>query len=335
MGITSSKDMRVGNRWAALMVPCAGWLLQVAASDAWAQAYPSRPIRMVVGLAPGGGTDLTARIFSQRLTEQLGVPVLVDNRPGAGSMVGTEIVAKAPPDGYTLLTASPEFAINPSLVSKVPYDAVRDFAPISQLTSGQYFLSTHPTVPVKSVRDLIALARARPGQLNYGSSGNGSANHLAGVLFQGMTGTRIVHVPFKGANPAAIALMSGEIDFMFSSTSAAMTHVISGKLRAIAVTGPKRYTQMPEIPTISESGVPGFEVTGWYAMFAPAGTSREIIARLHAEIVKAAQNPAVRERYAALGAEPVGSTPEECAAFIRAEIDKWAKVVKASGARPD
>lgn len=320
---------------AASAALCFTLLSFFVAPGAVAQSYPVRTIRMVVPFAPGGGTDTTARIVSQRLAEQLGVPVVVDNRPGAGSMLGTELVAKAPPDGYTLLTVAPEFSINPSLQPRVPYDALRDFAPISQLVSSQYFLSTHPTVPVKTVKEFVALAKSRPGQLNYGSSGNGSANHLAGVLFQNMTGTRLVHVPFKGAAPAAVALMSGEIDFMFSSTTSVVSQVKAGKVRAVAVTGRKRFAEMPHIPTISEAGVPGFEVTGWYVTLAPAGTPREIIAKLNAGIVKAVRLPAVRERFAALGTEPVGGTPEECAAFLRAEIDKWAKVVKASGARPD
>lgn len=318
--------------WVAV---CAAGLLFVTARDAGAQVYPARSVRMVVPFAPGGGTDLTARAVSQKLAEQLGVSVVVDNRPGAGSVIGTEIVAKAPPDGYTLLTVAPEFSINPSLLRTLPYDPMRDFAFISQLTSGQYFFSTHPSVPVKSVKEFISIAKARPGQLTYGSSGNGSANHLAGVMFQAMTETKLVHVPYKGAGPSSIALMSGEIDFMFSSTSAAIAHVKSGKLRAIAVTGPKRLSLTPEIPTVSESGVPGFEVTGWYIMLAPAGTPRGVIVKLNAEVVKAVQSPAVKERFASLGTEPVGNSPEACAEFIRSEIAKWAKVVKASGAKAD
>ena len=300
-----------------------------------AQGYPNRVIRMVVPLGAGGGTDQTARIVSQRLSEQLGVNVLVENRPGAGSVIGTEVVAKSAPDGYTLMTVSPEFAINPSLLKSLPYDPLRDFTCVSQLTYGQYFVSTHPSVPIRSVRELIALAKARPGQITYASSGNGSANHLAGVMFQVMTGTKLIHVPFKSAGAAAIALMSGEVDFMFSSTTAAMAAVKSGRLRAVAVTGPKRLALTPDIPTAVEAGMPGFVVTGWYYMFAPGGTPREILSRLNAEVVRAVHSPAVRERFAALGTEPVGSSLEECAAFMRAEIQKWEKVVRASGARAD
>lgn len=319
----------------ALVAHCCALLALATALDAGAQGYPNRAIRMVVPFAPGGGNDTNARIVSQKLSEQLGVPVVVDNRPGAGSMLGTEIVVRAAPDGYTLLTVSSELSINPSLQPKVSYDALKDLAPVSQTVSSQYVLSTHPSVPVRSVKEFIALAKTRPGQLNYGSSGVGSANHLAGVLFQGMTGTTLIHIPFKGAGPATIALMGGEIDFMFSSTTAAVAQVKLGRLRAIAVTGPQRFLEMPDIPTVSEAGVPGFVITGWFGVLAPAGTPREIINTLGAEIVKVVQHPAVRERFASLGTVPVGSSPEEFAAFLRTEIEKWSRVVKASGARPD
>ena len=304
-------------------------------SDVGAQGYPNRAIRIVVAFAPGGGADTNARIVGQKLSEQLAVPVLVDNRPGAGSMLGTELVARAAADGHTLLMGSSEFAVNPSLQPKIPYDTLRDFAPIAQTVSSQYVLSTHPSVPVKTVRELIALAKARPGQLNYGSAGVGSASHLAGELLQFMTGTRLVHIPFKGAGPATIALLSGEFDFMFSSTTAAVAQIKSGKLRAIAVTGPKRFSELPDTPTVSEAGVPGFVITGWFGVLAPAGTPREIINKLGAEIVKVVKLPAVQERFASLGTVPVGNSPEEFAAFLRVEIEKWSRVVKASGARPD
>jgi tripartite-type tricarboxylate transporter receptor subunit TctC len=290
---------------------------------------------MVVPFAPGGSTDANARIVSQKLSERLGVSVVVDNRPGGASMLGTELVVRAAPNGYTLLAVAPELTINPSLQPQVPYDALKDLAPISQTASSQFVLSTHPSVPIKSLKELIALAKARPGQLNYGSSGNGSANHLAGVLFQGMTGTSLVHIPFKGGAPATIALMGGEIDFMFTSTSAVVRQIKAGKLRAIAVTGAQRFSEMPNIPTVSEAGVPGFEVTGWYGVLAPAGTPREIVSKLSAEIVKVVQDSAVRERFASLGTVPVGSSPEEFAAFLHAETEKWSRVVKASGARPE
>ena len=316
-------------------MPCllAMWSL-AAAPDVSAQGYPHRPIRIVVAFAPGGGADTNARIIAPRLSEQLAVPVVVDNRPGAGSMLGTEAVARAAADGYMLLLGSSEFAINPSLQPKIPYDATRDFAPIAQTVSSQYVLSTHPSIPVKSVREFVALAKARPGELNYGSAGVGSASHLAGELLQMMTATKLVHIPFKGAGPATIALMSGEFGFMFSSTTAAVAQIRTGRLRAIAVTGPQRFSELPDIPTVSEAGVPGYIVTGWFGVLAPSGTPREIVNRLSAEIATAVQHPAVRERFAALGTAPVQSTPEAFAAFLAAETEKWARVVKASGARP-
>ncbi len=323
------------NAGAVIVLHCLGVLLFATGLNAGAQAYPSRTIRMVAPFAPGGSTDANARIVSQKLSEQLGISVVVDNRPGAASMLGTELVVRAAPNGYTLLTAAPELTINPSLQPKVPYDALRDLAAISQTASSQFMLSTHPSVPINSVKELIALAKARPGQLTYGSSGSGSANHLAGVLFQGMTGTSLVHIPFKGGGPATIALMGGEIDFMFTSTSAVVAQIKAGKLRAIAVTGAQRLSEMPNIPTVSESGVPGFEVTGWYGVLAPAGTPREIINKLGAEIAKVVQDSTVRERFASLGTVPVGSSPEQFTAFLRAETEKWSRVVKASGARPD
>lgn len=305
------------------------------AATASGQTYPNRAIRMIVALGPGGGTDVTGRIVSQKLSEQMGVPVVVENRPGAGTLIGTEVVAKSAADGYTLMTSSPELSINPSLQAKLPYDTLKDFVAISQLTTGQYFLSTHPSVPVKNVRDLIALAKAKAGRVTYGSSGNGSANHLGGVLFQYMTGTTLVHVPYKSAAQSATALMSGETDFMMSSTSAAIGPIKSGRLRGIAVTGPKRLSLTPEIPTVSESGVPGFEVTGWYMMLAPAGVPRDIINKLNSEIVKAVHSSGVKDRFAALGTEPVGNSPEACGEFLRAEIAKWTKVVRAAGAKAD
>jgi len=309
-------------------------LLGVSATACHAQAYPNKTIRMVVPIAAGGGTDTMARLISQKLGEQMSVIVFVDNRPGAGTVIGTEYFSKTPPDGYTLMTVAPEFSINPSL-RKLPYDPIKDFSFITQLASGQYFLSTHPTVPVKTAKQFIALAKARPGQITFASSGNGSANHLAGVLFQHMTGTKLVHVPYKGAGPAGVALIGGEIDFMFSNVASAIPYVKSGKLRAIASTGEKRSAVTPDVPTISESAVPGFVVTGFFIMMAPAGTPREIIVKVNAEAVKALQSPALKERLAALGLEPVGSSPEAARAFIQAEIAKWAPVVKAAGAKTD
>lgn len=309
-------------------------LLGIVATNCQAQAYPAKTIRMIVPIGAGGGTDTMARLISQKLSEQLGVTIFVDNRPGAGTVIGTEYFSKTPPDGYTLMTVAPEFSIQPSL-RKVPYDPIRDFSFITQLTSGQYFLTTHPTVPVKTAQQFIALAKSRPGQVAFGSSGTGSANHLAGVLFQHMTGTKMIHVPYKSAGPAGAALIGGEIDFMFSNVASAITHVRSGRIRAIAATGEKRTPVAPEVPTITEAAVPGFVVTGFYIMMAPAGTPREIIAKLNGEAVKALQSAAFKERLATFGLEAVGNSPEAATQFIQAEIAKWAPVVKASGAKPD
>ncbi|MDB5926576.1 MAG: hypothetical protein JWN13_5512 [Betaproteobacteria bacterium] len=299
-----------------------------------AQSYPGKTIRMIVPIAAGGGTDTMARLISQRLSEQLAVTILVDNRPGGGTVIGTELVSKAAPDGYTLMTVAPELVINPSL-RKLPYDTIKDLTCITQLVSGQYFLSTHPAVPVKTTKQFIALAKARPGQVSFGSSGNGSANHLAGVLFQHMTGTKLIHVPYKGAGPASIALLSGEIDFMFSNVASAIPYVRQGKVRAIASSGANRSPVAPEVPTVNESGVPGFLVTGFFILLTPAGTPTEIIARLNSESVKALESAAVKERLAALGLEAVGSSSADCANFIQTEITKWTPIVKEAGAKPD
>lgn len=308
--------------------------VSTTACNAQTQAYPNKTIRMVVPIGAGGGTDTMARLIAQKLSEQMGVTIFIDNRPGAGTVIGTEHFSKTAPDGYTLMTVAPEFSIQPSL-RKVPYDPIKDFSFITQLTSGQYFLTTHPTVPVKTPQQFIALAKSRPGQVAFGSSGTGSANHLAGVLFQHMTGTKMIHVPYKSAGPAGAALIGGEIDFMFSNVASAITHVRSGRIRAIAATGEKRSPVAPEVPTVTEAAVPGFVVTGFYIMMAPAGTPRDIIAKLNSEAVKALQSAAFKERLAALGLEPIGNSPEAATKFIQAEIAKWAPVVKASGATPD
>jgi len=299
------------------------------------QAWPARAVRIIVPFAPGGGVDTVTRFLAQKLTEQLGGSFVVENRPGGAGVLGADLVARAAPDGYTLLTSAPEFSINPSVRSKLPYDPFKDFAYISQLTSGQFMLASHPSVPVKTVTQIIALAKSRPGQLNYGSSGAGGINHLAGELFRSMAGIRWVHVPFKGAGPATIGLIGGEIDFIFASTTGLVGPAKTGKVRAIAVTGPKRFTELPDVPTIAESGVPGYNVTGWYGFYAPGGTSADILRRLHAEARRALDNPEIKEKLVKTGNEPVVSTPEEFAAFMRAEITKWAKVVKASNLRID
>lgn len=312
----------------------AAFALAITMAAAQAQSYPSKTIRVIVPIAPGGSTDIVGRLLAQRLAEQMGVAMIVDNRPGAGAVIGTELVAKSPPDGYTLLEIAVEFTINPAL-RKLPYDPIKDFTCIAQLTSSQYFLSTHPTVPVKTAKQFIALARSRPGQVTFGSSGPGSANHLAGVMFQTMTGTKLVHVPYKSAGQAGVAVMSGEIDFMFSNVASAITQVRAGKLRAIATTGRKRSPVAPDVPTLDESAVPGFIVTGFHLMLAPGATPGEIVGRLNAEVNKALASAPVKERLAGLGLEPVGGSSADCAKLIQADIARWVPVVKAGGAKPD
>lgn len=318
---------------AVLLVTWAWTAGALAQSAPAGSAWPTRPVRIVVPFAPGGGVDTVTRLLAQKLTEQVGGSFVVENRPGAAGVLGAELVAKAPPDGHTLFTSAPEFSINPSVRAKLAYDPFRDFAYITQLTSGQFMLASHPSVPAKTVKDVLALARARPGQLTYGSSGSGGINHLAGELLQSMTGIRWLHVPFKGAAPATAALMGGEIDFVFASTTGLIGAVKAGKVRPIAVTGTQRFGELPHVPTIGEAGVPGYNVSGWYGFYAPAGTAPHIVRRLHDEARRALFHPDVKEKLEKAGNEPVGSTPEEFSAFMRMEIEKWAKVVKAAQIR--
>ena len=283
---------------------------------------------MIVAIGAGGGTDITARIVSQKVSEQMGVPVVVENRPGAGTIIGTEVVAKSAPDGYTLMTASPEISINPSLHAKLPYDTLKDLTAIAQLTTGQYFLSTHPSVPVKNIRDLIALAKAKPGRVTYGSSGNGSANHLGGVLFQHMTGTSLVHVPYKSAAQAATALMSGETDIMMSSTTAAIGPIKNGRLRALAVTGTSRFAGAPDVPTVAESGVPGYQAETWFGISAPAGTPQAIVDKLSAGLQKAMNSPEVRGTLESLGAVVIASNPADFGKRIGSDVQAWREIIR-------
>jgi tripartite-type tricarboxylate transporter receptor subunit TctC len=303
------------------------------ATPAVAQSWPARPVRIIVPYAPGGGIDIVARQLAQKLTEQAGGTFLVENRPGGAGVLGAELVARAAPDGHTLLASSTEFAINPAVRAKLPYDPLRDFAHISQLASVQFILAGHPSVPVRNVKELVSLARARPGELTYGSSGAGGGPHLAGELLQSMAGIRWLHVPFKGAAPASIAVISGEIDFAFGATIGLLENVRAGKLRAIAVTGLKRFAGLPEVPTAAESGIPGYSATGWYGFYAPGGTSPELVRRLYNEAVRGLGAADVRERLEKSGNEYVMSPPAEFGDFLRGEIAKWTKLVKEANLR--
>ena len=298
-------------------------------------AYPNKPIRMIVPYPPGGPTDVLGRIVAQKLSESLGQQVVVENRPGASGMIGSEIVAKAAPDGYTLLTNASIHVINPSLYPKMNFDALRDFAPVSLIAQVPLILVVNPALPAKSVTELIALGKAQPNLLNFGSSGNAAAPHLAGESFKIATGVQMQHVPYKGSAPALTDLIGGQVQLIFDSMPSAMPHVKSGKIRALAVTTAKRSPTVPDLPTVAESGVPGFDISTWYGVWAPAGTPKDIVNKVAGEMAKALQQPAVRERLAALGAEPVGNTPEEFAAYCQSELAKWSKIVKESGAKAD
>jgi tripartite-type tricarboxylate transporter receptor subunit TctC len=307
----------------------------LAAGASIAQGYPAKPIRVVVPLAAGGPGDVLARAAGQKLAEQVGQPVIIDNRPGANTNVGTEFVAKAPPDGYTLLCTANPFTTNPALYPRLPYDPIRDFAPITSIGLTPLILVVHPSLPVKSVKELIALAKVRPGQLLYGSAGNGSGLHLAGEMLNNAAQIKLVHVPYKGVTNAFSDLLGGQISIMFPGAPIALPQVKAGKLRALGTTGDKRTAAAPELAPIHESGLPGYEVSVWYGMLAPAGTPASAITRLHAEISKIVQLADIKERWAALGADPFYTTPVEFAAFLKADVVKWAKVVKASGAKID
>jgi tripartite-type tricarboxylate transporter receptor subunit TctC len=313
---------------------CTAALLALGLVPAIAQNWPARPVRVIVAFPPGGGLDFVMRVVSQKLSEQTGASFVIENRGGAAGVLAAELGARAAPDGYTIFTSAPEFSINPSM-RKLPYDPLKDFAFVTQMTSGQFMVASHPSVPATTMQQLLALAKRRPGELNYGSSGVGGINHLAGELLQSMTGIRLTHVAYKGTGPAITALLGGHIDFMFGSTTGLLAPVNAGKLRAIALTGTRRLDQLPSVPTIDESGVRGYAVTGWYGMYVPAATPREIIGRLHAEMRKALSHPEVRESLARTGNEPVGSTPEEFAAFVRAEMAKWGKVVKSANIKAE
>ncbi|MFO0440625.1 MAG: tripartite tricarboxylate transporter substrate binding protein [Betaproteobacteria bacterium] len=316
---------------AAIMLAIWALLLPGAAA---AQTYPVKTVRMVVGFPPGGPTDMLARIVAQKLGESWGQQVIVDNRAGASGMIGAELVARAAPEGYTLLMVPVTFAVTPSLFSKMNYDSERDFAAVAQVAAAPFILVVHPTLPVKSVKELVALARARPGQLNYASASTGGMPHLAGELFNLMAGVKMVHVPYKGAAPATTDLLAGQVQLMFNNMLSAMPQVKAGRLRALAVTSTRRSNALPELPAIAET-LPGYEASGWYGLLAPAATPREAVARINSETSRIMKLPEVAQRLAGDGVEAVGTTPGQFAAYLRAEIEKWGRIVKTAGIKAD
>lgn len=322
--------MRTANRF---VVSCCTAAALGGISAGLAQTYPVKPVRVLVGFAPGGSTDTIARIIAPKLGERLGQQIVVENRPGAAGNIAAELTAKAAPDGYTLLMASASLTINASVYRKLPFDPVKDFAAVTLVTSSPFVLVTHPSVPARSVRELVALAKSKPGALNYGSGG--ASSRLATELFASMAGIRIVHIPYKSSGPAVTDLLGGQIAMMFSAPPAALPHVQSGRLRALGVTGSRRLSGASAIPTIAESGLAGYEVNSWSGLLAPGATPGEIIARIAAEVANVMHLPDVRDRLPAQGLEATTNTPAQFGAYIRADVEKWAKVVRASGARAD
>ena len=338
----------VTNSYIGMVLPCAAmnqrffapivWMgLCAAAGGAWGQpGYPSKPIKIIVGSTPGGGPDIMARAIGQKLAEALGQSVIIDNRPGANGIIGSEIAAKSPPDGYTLMMANAgSHAVNVSLYPKLSYDPLRDFTPVSLVSTAPNVLIVHPSLPAKNVKELIALARARPGELSFGSGGNGSTAHLSGELFRTLAGLNLVHVPFRGAPAAVLGVISGQVMLALPNLPPALPAMKSAKARALGVTTLTRSASAPEVPTIAEAGLPGYEATAWYGVLAPAGTPRDIVMKLNAEIVKSLRTEDMKQRIALDGGDVVGSTPEAFGVVMRNDIAKWAKVVKLSGAKVD
>jgi tripartite-type tricarboxylate transporter receptor subunit TctC len=305
--------------------------LAMGTNAGFSQDYPSKPIRLVVPFATGGANDVIARLLGKELAERWRQPVIIDNRAGGGGNIGTGLVAKAPPDGYTILFVPTSFGSNQSLYSKLPYDTVRDFSGICMVAMGQGVLAVHPSLGTESVKELVALAKAKPGLLNYASSGTGSSPHLRGELLKSATGIDIVHVTYKGTTPALMDLVAGRVAFAFTDLFAAVPHAKAGKLKVLGVIGERRSPDLPDVPTMTEAGVPGFETGQWFGLVAPSATPREIIKKLNSEIVAIVRLPEVKERLIKLGLQPVGSTPEEFDAHIRAEVSKWTKVVRQAG----
>jgi tripartite-type tricarboxylate transporter receptor subunit TctC len=315
----------------ALAGICAG-----AATLAGAQGYPVKPVRLIVPYPPGGGTDIFARLVGAKLSETLGQPIVVEQRPGAAGVIGADVAAKAVPDGYTLVIGqASNLAINLSLMKKLPYDPARDFAPITLVATSPNLLVVHPSLPVRTIKDLVVLAKSKPGTINYASAGNGSPGHLAAEYFKKVAKIDMVHIPYKGATPALVDVIAGQASLYFTSPIAAQPYVLSGRLRQIAVTSGNRFPPLPDVPTIAESGYRDIDMTSWWGLLAPAGTAADIVEKLHAATVKALNTAEIKERLATQGAMVVTSTPSEFAAYIKSEIAKWARIVSASGARLD
>lgn len=304
-------------------------VLLASSFAATAQTYPAKPIRVIVGQAPGGATDIVSRALAQKLTDQMGQSVVIDNRSGAAGSIGSAIAASANPDGYTALIISSTYTINPSLYQKLPFDPVRDLKPVTQIASSPFLLLVHPSLPVKTTRELIALAKTR--NLTFGSGGIGSSGHLAAELLASMAGITLTHVPYKGAGPALIDTLAGQVNMLLSSIVSGMPYAKSGRLRALAITTKSRSNAMPDLPTVAESALPGYEFSSWYGLMVPARTPQPIVMRLHAETVKALKAPDLQQKLASEGCEPVGGTPAELEAYIKTEMARWAKIVKASG----
>ena len=313
------------------LVLCSLFVAAAGAQD----AYPSRPLKFILPFPPGGGTDILGRVIAERLSASLGQPVVTENRGGAGGNVGAEAAAHSAPDGYTIVLVAPSLAISPSLYSKLNYDPVKDLAPIGLVATVPNVMITNPAVEAKKLQEFIALARSRPGAMNYGSGGAGTSNHLAGELFNIVTGTKLVHVPYKGVNLAMQGVLAGEIQLVFIGIPAALPHIKAGKLRALALVAPQRSPALPEVPTVAEAGLKDFEVTTWYGIMAPSGTPRPIVSRLNAELVKIMHTPEVKERLAGMATDPLTSTPEEFAAYLKQEIAKWGEVVRKANLKAD
>ena len=311
-------------------------VVALAAFAAQAAEWPDKPIRVILSVPAGATPDVTARLVFPGLSQQLGVSLVADNRAGGGGVIGAEIAAKSAPDGYTLFISSPgALTILPHMRKGIPYDTIRDFAPVSLISIGPFVLMTHPSVPAKTVRELIALAKSQPGKLNYASAGNGVANHLAGELFKQMAGVDIVHVPYKGAPQAVTDVLAGHMNMMFNSVAPIVGYIKTGKIRVLGIASLQRSPQLPDVPTIHESGVPGFEAVNWFGLFAPAKTPRTIVSRVNGALVKTVKTPELQAQFIALGADPVGSTVEEFTAFVKRDMEKYEKVVRISGAKVD